>query len=330
MVLVLGIDQGGSKTHALVSDLEGDLLGFGVSYGACHAFNGMESSMNAVNQAAKSALSQAAATVEAVQLVYGGFTGADWPDEYPLLVNAVRSLGLCQSVVVSNDCITALRGGTDKTYGAILIAGSGGNCAIRSPKGDEFIYGYFQEQGLQGGSALGRKALNAIYRAETGRAPVTRLTQRILELYGYDQVCDLLRADVENRLHHPEIKEITPIIFEEACQGDQAASQILVSFGQGYAELVTAGLYRLGMEAMDVDVVLSGGAFKGKGNLLFDTLADSIHIKVPDARLVNAHFEPVVGAVLLALETIGIQIAESLRQNIEHSAARLGLVRLIG
>ena len=57
------------------------------------------------------------------------------------------------------------------------------------------------------------------------------------------------------------------------------------------------------------------------------TLAQAIHRRAPRARLVNARYEPVVGAALLALEQSGAAMTDDLRGEVEHSAARLGLLR---
>lgn len=48
---VIGIDQGASKTHAIVSDEYGIVLGMGKSYGACHSSDGMTHAITAVKEA---------------------------------------------------------------------------------------------------------------------------------------------------------------------------------------------------------------------------------------------------------------------------------------
>ena len=47
----------------------------------------------------------------------------------------------------------------------------------------------------------------------------------------------------------------------------------------------------------------------------------------PKARLVNARYEPVVGAVLLGLEALNIQINGSVKKNIDKTAYQLELIR---
>ena len=54
-------------------------------------------------------------------------------------------------VFIVNDSIAALRGGTEKPYGAILVAGSGANCAVLAPDGRQFIYHYYHDNDFKVG-----------------------------------------------------------------------------------------------------------------------------------------------------------------------------------
>lgn len=328
MKCVLGVDQGHSQTRAAVCATEGKVLSVGTAFGACHSVHGMTKAMQAIREASEAALSQAGIRAEEIAILYCGLTGADWPDEYKLLTANVLSLGMCENVRIQNDSIIALRGGTWADYGAVVIAGSGGNCAIRSPRGEEFIYHFYHDHDLQGGTALGRRALNAIYRAETGRGLPTLLTARVLDLVGLTTVDELLRADVERRLGSDDIKHIAPLIFQAACEGDRSSCEIIKAFGEGLAELVTAGLTRFNMTELDLDVVLSGSIFKGPGRLLEEVMTASIHMVAPKARLVNARYEPVVGAVLLGLEELGIRVNSRMKRNVEKTSRKLNLIRI--
>ncbi len=324
---VLGIDQGGTGTRAAISDLQGHLLGFGSSYGGQHTFQGMEFAMGAVREASEKALAQAGISTAQLSCIYGGLTGVDFPEEYPLVAEGIRSLGLCSNVYTTNDSIIALRGGTEKPYGAVIIAGSGGNCAIRTPQGFEFTYHYYHDLDLQGGGAIGQRAVNAVLRAQTFREQPTRLTQRVLEKFQAPTVDDFLRAMVHQEYSWDAFKELCPIVFEEAYAGDEVAAKILYQFGEGCAEMVTAGLKYFKMTDLEVEVVLSGSVFKGIGPILPDTLTTCIHSVAPKARLVNARYEPVVGAVLLGLEKQGVLMDDAVKSNLDATAHQLGLIR---
>jgi N-acetylglucosamine kinase-like BadF-type ATPase len=328
MKYVLGVDQGHSQTRTVVCDLDGTMLGMGTSRGACHSVHGMDTAMTAVQQAALQAVAQASITARDIALVLCGLTGADWPDEYDLLREQVARLGFSHNVHIKNDAIVAMRGGTWADYGAVVIAGTGSNCAIRSPRGEEFIYGFYHDIELQGSIALGRRVLAAIRRAETGREPPTALRQRVLAMFGFPDVDSLVRSQFENRLSLEDTRQIAPLVFQAAYEGDLVACKIIKSFAEGLAEMVTAGLERFNMTQLELNVVLSGSVFKGPGPLVEEVMAASIHMVAPRARLVNARYEPVVGAALLGLGELGVAVDERRKHNVERSCQELGLIRI--
>jgi hypothetical protein len=55
--------------------------------------------------------------------------------------------------VIVNDSIAAL-GRNTKAYGAILVAGTGANCAVLAPDGRTFIYHCYHDSNLQIGAAI--------------------------------------------------------------------------------------------------------------------------------------------------------------------------------
>ena len=325
MKYVLGVDQGGSHTWAVVCSQEGDLISLGCSFGACQSYDGMDRAVLAVKNACTEAMLSAQINPGQVEMLLGGITGADWPDEYLNLQRQIRLLELADHVEIVNDSMIALRGGTRAQFGVVLIAGSGGNCAVVAPDGREFIYGYYQEPGLQGGGALSHHVLAAVYRSATGREEETELTNRVLDYYGFPEVDALLRADVENRL--PSIAGLVPVLFQVAQAGDLVALKILRLFGEGSAELIIAGLKRFEMMDLEVDIVLSGGVFKSQTTQLVNVISTNLQHAAPKARLVQARYEPVVGAALLGLGKSNIRLVDSIWKKIDQSAQRLDLVR---
>jgi hypothetical protein len=82
------------------------------------------------------------------------------------------------------------------------------------------------------------------------------------------------------------------------------------------------------MADLDVEIVLSGGVFKAKSPLLREILARDVNREVPHAKFIEARYEPVVGAALLALEKEGINLDAKIKSNVERSARVLNLIRL--
>lgn len=326
MGYILGIDQGRTHTRAAVCDHFGNILAVAKSAGACHAYEGLERAMYTVYEASEMALSQSKVHPDQLDILFAGLTGADWPEEYDLLKKGLQKLPLCPANIhVVNDAIIAMRAGTHQHYGVILIAGTMGNCAVRSPQGEEFIYQYYCEPDLQGGFALGKRALNAIFRSYTGREPETLLTNLVLQHYGLDSVDDLCKRYYANNLE--SIAELSPLVFKAAAIGDDPSSAIIKAFGEGYAEMAIAGLRRMHMLDLDVEIVLSGSIFTSQGRLLYETIQTTIHKAAPKAQLVNSRFEPLVGAVMLGLESLGEEIKRQTLFNLEQSARRFNLER---
>src|ERR1700749_280650 len=104
----LGIDQGGTKTIAIVADDEGRILGKGISEGACHLFDGMPKAMAAVQSAATLALATAKVAARDLRAVSGGLAGANWPEEIVALETGLRALFPMENIRVYNDCIIAM------------------------------------------------------------------------------------------------------------------------------------------------------------------------------------------------------------------------------
>ncbi len=328
MKYVIGVDQGSSKTVAVVSDCMGNILGFGSSKGACYVSTGMEYAMNKVSEACQIALNQAGLDRVEVDYFVGGLTGADWPHEYNLLENAIhRVLGI-KNVVVYNDCIIAMRGGTNKKSGAVICAGSGLNSAIIAPDGTEYIYGYYIEEGDSGGSALGKKAIGAVYAAETGIGSQTFLTELVLDYLHFSSVNDLL-FKVTSKEFSLDVKALTPLLFRAADREDKVAVKIIEDFGTSISRYVTAGLKRFHMLDETVDVVLSGGIFKDKNLILLNTVSRAIKEKATRAKIINAKYEPVIGAALMALDKINDDGTTcEIEKNIRVSSSKFALIRI--
>ena len=331
MKYVLGIDQGATKTHALIADERGHLLGIGTGAGACHSITGMDSAMRGVEESVTEALSMASLSLSDISSLAAGMTGVDWSDEAGLLTNALEeTLGIRkENIHVVNDCIIALRAGTTSPMGCILCAGTGLNCGVRDAAGREYTFGYYIPDEDQGGGALAVRALQAVFDAECGMGSPTSLTARLLALTSCQTVDDLLRKKVENRLTKAEKHEIPIIVSEEVLLGDPVSADVLAEFGKDMAAYAVAGIRRLGLENEPIEVIISGSVFKCRAPLLLETVRKVILSAVPQARIIESILEPVVGAVLLALDDLGPDAADAdtIQENIEADAPRFQMIR---
>lgn len=231
MTLHLGIDQGGSKTIAVLYSEDGKLLSQGTSYGSCFYYDGVEHALAAIRQAAQQALEKAGAMPENIRTVAGGIAGVNWPEEEALIRGELQKLWEGAQIRVVNDCLIALGAGTNKPDAAVLCAGTGLNVALRGQGGVEVVYGSYIDRLDQGGRGLGERIHQALFDAEIGRIPPTRLTAKVLEFYGLDSVVQVLYDLPRDRLKRSP-KDMTYLLFELADEGDLAAHAIVSSFAK--------------------------------------------------------------------------------------------------
>lgn len=327
MEYILGIDQGGTKTAAIILNSEGAILGSGLSQGAYHTSDGLEYAMNAISEAVKIAEESSQIKLSQISSLVAGMTGMDWPHERNFLETALKDVTGIENIKVYNDCIIAMYAGLNKKYGAVLCAGTGLNSAMVSPSGEEYILGFYIDDNVQGGSALGRRAVRKVLDSEIGLCPNTKLKDLVLDYFD--------KRDIEELLYHYatdsnsfEVKGLAPQIIDIAGKGDVVARQLISQFAIDMCKYVYAGLKKCDMLDMEIDIVLSGGIFKGEKNLMRDDVTNYIKEFAPKASIVNAKYEPVVGAGIMGLMALNnYSLSKEIEHNLSSTATILNLYR---
>ncbi len=311
MQYVLGVDGGASKTHALLVEETGKVLGFGGAGTANHQVRGLGPALREIELAITRCHEDAGMHAKS-DLGMFCLAGADLPEDYRMLYEALSSRNLTSRLIVKNDTLAALRSGLSRSWGVVVVCGTGFNAAGRGRDAQEIVLpGLGSISGdWGGGSALSQEMIRLVMRAWDGRCSPTLLTDLILEdLEAYSE------QELLSRLYHGEIGgdrllSLVPLLFDAAEMGDAASRELIVRMGNEVAVTALALIRRLDLLATDVEVVLAGSVFKGKGDLLIDTVSDLIRQEAPKAQVIKPKFAPVLGAVLLALEALGTSVNE--------------------
>jgi len=316
-----GVDGGGTKTWAVVGDEKGRLLGFGAGGPANYHVFGLEFTLQSV----VSALGQAAAAagVEIGVLTRAAFYlgGDDSTEDHANLGEALRAnLPSELAIQWDNDCWAALRGGTEKNWGAVVIGGSGSNSAAISPDGRRAILrGLGRDSGNPGGAGdIAREAMYWAFRMDEGMCPKTSLHGAILEaleLTDYDAVVRE-SAGAGLAFGYRVMGIVGPLVFHLAREGDPRAQDILMEMGRLMGEQTGAVMKRAGIEGLKADVVLAGSTYRGESPLLIDSLTLALHRWAPKAKPRLPLHQPVVGAYLLALEGEGLTVGPEADRNL--------------
>ncbi len=327
MSLVLGVDSGATKTFALVANKDGHVLGFGQGGPGNHQVVGLEPALVEISRSSKQALAQAGASPP-VDYGFFGLAGADLPVDFSLLGPAIEGMDLARQVHVKNDTMVALRAGLKRSWGVAVICGTGFNAGGISPDGREVqLPGLGTLSGDWGGGGdIAQEVIRLVCRAWDGRGQHTVLTEMVLTTLGLPSVEELISQLYQSQFdYYPgqfdqsRLLTLVPLLFEAAYGGDQVAQDLVVRVGAEVGTTANAIIRRLGLGTTDVEVVLGGSVFKGRGPLLVDTITQVVHKIAPQAAIVLPEFEPVVGAVFLALESLGVEVNEAVYANVRAS-----------
>jgi len=338
MAYVLGIDQGGTKTDIIIADHLGNILGTGNDRDWAQVSGERRAvRMIRIRYAAEKAAAEAGLSIKDIQSVSACCTGADWAFEYEVGRKNLRNTLGIEEASMYNDCIGALRGGTEirGKDSAVICLGTGTNCAAINREGEEYIYAFYLKDIHQGASAIGKFVFNAVFDAESGYGEKTLLTKLLLEETGYSSVDELYMVYSTGRYEtelplKPVYKEYSFLLFRAIEMGDVVARKFLEWFCEGLARYVIVAAQRLSMQDREITVVLSGGVPKS-GAIMGELLKKYLKEKLPEIVFVNARFEPVVGALLLEYDRLySGGIPGDVMERLENCCRERNLIRLKG
>lgn len=317
---LLGVDAGATKTHCLVADKKGKILGFGSGGTGNYEVFGLDSAMKEIDRAILEALNMA--KIDKADFGCFCLAGADFPEDFVMLEEAVSKLNRVNKVIIKNDTLAALKAGiTQEPYGIAVIMGTGTNAVGIGKSGEEArLFGEGFLFGDWGGSGdISREILHRVFRAYDGRGEETILAEKVLKFFEEDDFVSLAKKLYYGKIDRSKILLLTPILFECAYLGDKVSIEIVKKIAKETALSAWAIMKRLSLQREPVKVVLGGSIFKAKGPLLIDFIRAEIHSFNPNAEIILPRYEPVVGALLLSFYYHFGEITPEVYSNIEST-----------
>ena len=312
---ILAVDGGNSKADLALVGAGGGLLAAVRTTTISHQAVGLERGMQTLVDAVHGLATTAGIDAGLPVAEHGVFAlaGADFPEDVRLLRRAIQRLGLTGSATILNDTFGALRAGTERPWGVVLICGQGINGAAIAPSGRSLRFdGVGRSSGdWGGGGELGREAVAAAVRGRDHRGPRTSLERLVPHHFGLASPAALTKALYLRRLDESRLPELAPIVFSAAGQGDAVARSIVDRLADELATMAGSLIRRLRMTRLDPEIVLAGGVFRTRDEPFYARLEHGISAVAPRARTARLMAPPVLGAALLGLDlTTGRQVAD--------------------
>ena len=326
MKYYLGCDVGGTKTHAMIADERGTIVGFGESGPGNHESLGYEGTTRALEQATDQALAQAGMTIGAISAGGYGLAGLDWPCEERSHLEAVRRAGMNSPVRLVNDAVLGLLAGTRQGWGVAVDAGTGDNCWGRNARG-EYAHmtgcgAWFAEFG--GAGSLVLKAVQSIALEWGMRGEPTTLTSAFVRLAGARDAEDLLEGLSQGK--YLLDAGSAPEVFRVAAEGDKVARDCIAWAGEELGSMVVGVIRKLALGKKEFDVVMMGSMFNG-GGLYVEPFQKVVRKEAPGVRFFRLDVLPVAGAVLLAMEIENIKNSSAPAVNLLENCRKMFILR---
>ena len=140
------------------------------------------------------------------------------------------------------------------------------------------------------------------------------------EHFGLGDPFEVARAVHLDEMPMVRLGELAPVVLAVRDE-DGVAADIVQRLADEVVAFAGAALRRLELTGADPDVVLGGGVLRAVSPDVVEAIARGVEQVAPDARVVVAHSEPIVGAVLLGLDAIGADPGAKARARAELDGA---------
>ncbi len=241
----VGVDGGGTRSRAWVTDRHGRKLGGAEGGpGLVHPANPAAAAPT-IEALVRTAVDTAGASLPACGL-WAGLAGAGREGPRKAVETALRESGIARRTRVGTDVQAAHADAFREGPGILLVAGTGSVVLATDPHGTRVtVGGWGSLLGDEGsGYRIGLQGLRAVVRSADGREPETALTTGLLRQTGTGSPGDLAAwAAVATK---GNIAALSVPVIRAAHEGDPAAAKVIrVALG-GIRALLEATLRRTG------------------------------------------------------------------------------------
>lgn len=297
----LGIDGGGTKTHAVIADSSRRIVGEGFSGAANPLRAGLEEAVLHIDQAVADACSQAGISLSNIRSAVAAIAGINHPIHYHTMKDALDEAVDVGGLELITDARAALEGALDGKPGVVVIAGTGSIAIGINDAGQQARAGGFGPTLSDEGSGyyIAQRALKAVVSSFDDRSPGTSLTERVCEKLGVNTPSDLPGVIYNSDSEPVEIAPLAELVDEAAREGDEVARQILRDAGSELGRLAVAVIEKLRLQSGAFRIAYVGSVFRS-GEFVLAPLREAVLRIAPHAEIGPPLYSPAVGAVKLA------------------------------
>jgi N-acetylglucosamine kinase-like BadF-type ATPase len=303
---IIGMDGGGTKTHGIISDLDGNPFAEVIGGSANFQMLGVDVVARSILKLILELVQKVGCDFHDVKIIVIGLAGAGKEEDKSKIYNGIVKIAneynlKLPKLIIETDARIALEGALMGGAGIVLISGTGSVMFAKDVSGEiHRVGGWGRFIGDEGsGFTIGREALRAVAKFIDGRGEKTILKDLIFEKF---KITDL--REVVSKIYSGEfdLASVAPIVMEAGEMGDEIAIKIL---DDACYELLTHIKAMLGKSNFGerVKLVLMGGVLRNE-NYLSKKLKKEITKNFPQIDLIEPMASPAYGAIVYAKNLI--------------------------
>ncbi len=301
MKYLIGIDGGGTKTHCIITNLEGKCLFECFGPSSHFLIHGTDIVSKTILNLVDDCKSNLNINYNDISCVLLGTTGAGRKNDAERLEAAFNDYTKSKNIVINNfkvesDARIALEGAFSGKPGSILIAGTGSIMFGKDAGGNiHRVGGFGRFIGDEGsGYSIGKKALTAIAKGFDGRISETNLTDLLKEKFKIETSENLINEIYKNNF---DIASAAPLVLQAAEINDKIALQIIDEETEELISHISTMLKKINEPVFNTALI--GGLISSE-NIYSNTLRKKVSEKLSNVNLTLPENPPEVGAILMA------------------------------
>ena len=296
----LGFDGGGAKTECVLADAQGEALARATAGPSNPLRAGYNRAWFALSEVADAVLSQRKIKASDIRGICAGLGGAGRGGASRRVVTFFERGYPNAKVRVTTDLEIALEAAFGASEGIILVAGAGSACLGRDANGRVARAGgrgpWFSDEGSA--FDIGRRAFEAVVRAEERRGPETALSKRLFVWHQCRDWDSLLERVAKN----PDdvFPRTFPLVAQLGDDGDAVCREILSDAAVLLAGLAGSVANALGWLGRETPIAKVGGVYGRSKH--FDAAIDSeLERVLAHVRFTPLKISPAQAAVHVAI-----------------------------
>ncbi|MFO1444353.1 hypothetical protein KDN24_14330 [Bacillus sp. Bva_UNVM-123] len=312
---LLAIDGGGTKTQAVITDQEGLLIGEGRAGASNYQVVGRETAVATLVASIREALLNTGVFTKETDDLFDKTLANDKPIHFKkivfalagidttndesvvreIVIKTLAEIGITyETLLVENDCLSALLGATQNKAGALLISGTGSIVFAHDGEGNFFrTGGWGYRVGDEGsGYWIGKEAIRSVLKMKDGREKETILLALILKKFGFEKVDDLYSWVYSPAYSVDDVSALTTSVEEAYKMGDEVCKTILDRAAAELTLLLEATIEKAGIAQKEFQLLLQGGVLQNN-HYVKEKVLDCLQKEVDKVSILHTDEKPI-------------------------------------